>query len=526
MDAIKAVFDASQAELPLVTADCPSEDDSTGGVDIIEVSELFSGPIADRLAIQETNLVALQNRVDYGTIFAQIKSCSCSLACAGYYNPILAYGEDPKRRPYSARNMYTKAGQTHRRAIACLMSLSWHQLPYLAPTADPFIYIVSRMGTTGTSVKGFVNNEFPEIITPIRKHTSVTLVVGFGIVTRVHFDATVEAGADGVVVGSRIVSLIKEAPAGKVPRVVEDSRNHCPPTPSLPEFKARTIITPSLPGWGSYVPEVLSDCLVELEEAHNRKPLGFMSRSSKLYFAESLTKYANGAQIWLKREGLYMPTDHKTVPGSMVWGVRPCVLVFGMECTMDIGAQDARRQPLNVFRMKMPDAKVAPVESGSETLKDAHRSRMKETTGKLRDVVVACVRGGSNTIGSFCKFHPGYVCIDGDRHGVILTRGKPGVLHGVRIYVLRDPASQIVETHSISAGLDYPDVGPEHSWLRDSGNAEYEVAMDEEALRGFPLKSSHALWGETNFVIGEITDVEPISELLPGQWANHFDWHI
>lgn len=130
--------------------------------------------------------------------------------------------------------------------IAYLMFFLWYRLPYLAPVADPFIYIVSRMGTTGTSVKRFVNSEFPEIIAPIRKHTSVPLAVGFGVATRVHFDADAEAGADDV--GSHIVFLVKEAPAGQVPQVVEDSRNHRPPTLPLPEFKAFNTIPPSLPG--------------------------------------------------------------------------------------------------------------------------------------------------------------------------------------------------------------------------------------------------------------------------------------
>ncbi|KAI6150286.1 hypothetical protein BKA82DRAFT_24640 [Pisolithus tinctorius] len=225
----------------------------TGGADIIEVGVPFSGPIADRPAIQETNLVALQNRVDYGTIFAQIKSRSEQRPYVfGYYNPILAHSEDSKRHPDSARNMYTKAGLSYVPLVAPTSLIGSHCRPLHLhrPACKFFLYVswtlslseyayhFSQMGTTGTSVKRFVN-EFPDIIVPIRKHTSVPLAVGFGIVT---------PGADSVVVGGRIVSLIKEAPAGKVPRVVEDSRNHRPPTPSLPDFKARTTITPSFPG--------------------------------------------------------------------------------------------------------------------------------------------------------------------------------------------------------------------------------------------------------------------------------------
>ncbi|KIO06407.1 hypothetical protein M404DRAFT_24638 [Pisolithus tinctorius Marx 270] len=380
------------------------------------------------------------------------------------------------------------------------------------------------MGTTGTSVKRFVNSEFPEIIAPIRKHTSVPLAVGFGVATRVHFDADAEAGADDVVVGSHIVFLIKEAPAGQVPQVVEDSRDHRPPTPPLPEFKALNTIPPSLPGcldrlkW-RFSPRA-SPARRPLEKARNatRNDPTFWaeceSHPSKPYFAESDQGHikitnAAGQVLLAKRLGK-------------------------LRVVAEMGAGqhgDARRQALNVFRIKMPDTKVVPVESGSKTLKDAaseamedwvrnlatthflvgsyvkSKQQMKEATGKLRDVVVACVRGGSNSIGSFCGFIPdsplhlvgigtengdGYMdkCIDGGCHGATLARGKSPVLQRARIYVLQDPASQIVETHSISIESDCPGVGPERSWLKHSGHAGYEVAMDEEALRGFRLLHS------------------------------------
>jgi tryptophan synthase len=144
------------------------------------------------------------------------------------------------------------------------------------------------------------------------------------------------------------------------------------------------------------------------------------------------------------------------------------------------------------------------------------KSQLKEAKGKLPDVIVACVGGGSNAIGTFYDFIPdknvrlvgveaGGEGLDGDRHSATLSKGQPGVLHGVRTYILQSKAGQIIETHSVSAGLDYPGVGPEHSWLKDSGRAEYVVATDEEALRGFrictqlegiipALESSHAIW--------------------------------
>ncbi|KAI6130828.1 tryptophan synthase beta subunit-like PLP-dependent enzyme [Pisolithus croceorrhizus] len=687
MDAIKAVFDARKAEgshalVTFVTAGYPRKDDTVpillamqaGGADIIEVGVPFSDPIADGPAIQETNLIALQNGVDYATILRQVKEArskglTVPVLLMGYYNPILAYGEDkavqdareagangfimvdlPPEEASGFREKCTNVGLSYVPLVA--PSTSLHRLPYLTSIADSFIYVVSRMGTTGSSVKGFVNSELPDIIARIRKHTSVPLAVGFGVATRLHFDAVVEAGADGVVVGSRIVSLIKQAPADQVPQVVENfcrglkgssssdsstagvqsSQYHYPVVAGISRPTGMTLLPPRFGQFGGqYVPEALFDCLIELEEAHDATRTdptfwaefeghyGYMNRPSKLYFAESLTKYADGAQIWLKREDLYVSADHAILlakrlgktriiaeTGAGQHGVATATVCarFGMECVIYMGAEDARRQALNVFRMKMLGAKVVPVESGSKTLKDAvneamrdwvtnlatthfligscfgpHpfptivrdyqkvigreiKAQMKEAIGKLPDVVVACVGGGSNAIGSFYEFIPdtsvhlvgveaGGEGIDGERHSATLAKGKPGVLHGVRTYVLQDPAGQIVETHSISAGLDYPGVGPEHSWLKDSGRAEYVVATDEEALRGFrlctqlegiipALESSHALWEgvrraktlpkETNLVIclsgrGD-KDVEQISELLPGKWADCLDWHI
>ncbi|KAG5654112.1 bifunctional tryptophan synthase trp1 [Sphagnurus paluster] len=288
---------------------------------------------------------------------------------------------------------------------------------------------------------------------------------------------------------------------------------------------------------------------------------------------------------------------------------------FGMECIVYMGAEDVRRQALNVFRIEMLGAKVIPVHSGSKTLKDAVNEAMRdwvtnlatthylvgsaigphpfptivrdfqkviseeikaqilEETGKLPEVVVACVGGGSNAIGTFYNFigdknvrligvEAGGEGTHGDRHSATLSMGQPGVLHGVRTYILQSKTGQIIETHSISAGLDYPGVGPEHAWLKDSGRAEYVVATDEEALRGFrmltqregiipdfpkkgaemvhaALESSHAIWEgvriaktlskDQDIVIclsgrGD-KDVEQISQLLP-KWADILDWHV
>jgi tryptophan synthase beta chain len=230
---------------------------------------------------------------------------------------------------------------------------------------------------------------------------------------------------------------------------------------------------------------------------------------------------------------------------------------YGLECVVYMGSEDIRRQAANVHRMKILGASVVPVESGSKTLKDALNEAMRdwvtnihntyyiigtvagphpypmmvrdfqsvigeeclqqmpELAGRQPDAVIACVGGGSNAMGIF--YH--YIPIDGVRligveaaghglasgkHAASLTAGRPGVLHGNRTYLLQDAHGQIIETHSISAGLDYPGVGPEHAWLKDTGRAEYATITDDEALKAFhdlchyegiipALESSHAL---------------------------------
>ena len=230
---------------------------------------------------------------------------------------------------------------------------------------------------------------------------------------------------------------------------------------------------------------------------------------------------------------------------------------YGLECVVYMGSEDIRRQVANVHRMKILGATVVPVESGSKTLKDALNEAMRdwvtnihntyyiigtvagphpypmmvrdfqsvigeeclqqmpELAGRQPDAVIACVGGGSNAMGIFYPYIP----VDGVRligveaagmglasgkHAASLTAGRPGVLHGNRTYLLQDAHGQITETHSISAGLDYPGVGPEHAWLKDTGRAEYVTITDDEALKAFhdlchyegiipALESSHAL---------------------------------
>jgi len=230
---------------------------------------------------------------------------------------------------------------------------------------------------------------------------------------------------------------------------------------------------------------------------------------------------------------------------------------YGMECVVYMGSEDMKRQAANVYRMKLLGASVVPVESGSKTLKDALNEAMRdwvtnigntfyiigtvagphpypmmvrdfqkiigeecltqmpELAGRQPDAVIACVGGGSNAMGIFYPYIP-YENVrligveaagegmDTDRHAASLQKGTPGVLHGNRTYLLQDDNGQIIETHSVSAGLDYPGVGPEHAWLKDSGRAEYVGIDDAEALQAFhdlchfegiipALESSHAL---------------------------------
>ncbi|KAH7889584.1 tryptophan synthase beta subunit-like PLP-dependent enzyme [Phlebopus sp. FC_14] len=696
MVAIRSVFDAKKNEgnralVTFVTAGYPRLNDTVplllsmqaGGADIIELGVPFSDPIADGPAIQETNTIAVKNDIDYATVLGQVreargKGLTVPVLLMGYYNPMLAYGEEkaihdareagangfimvdlPPEEAINFREKCQKADMSYVPLIA--PSTSMNRIKFLASIADSFIYVVSRMGTTGSSVQGKINTELPEIIARVREHASVPIAVGFGVATRAHFDYVVDAGADGVVVGSRLVTIIKEAPLDALPQAVEaycreislkDSPSHVrspmtvvkPSGPVVTEsVPAPSIMTSSLPArfgqfGGQYVPEALFDCLLELEEAHNsaindpdfwnefESYYGYMNRPSKLYLAESLTKHAGGARIWLKREDLNHTGSHKinnaigqillakrlgkkriiAETGAGQHGVATATVCarFGLECVVYMGSEDVRRQALNVFRMRMLGAKVVPVESGSRTLKDAvneamrdwvtnlstthylvgscigpHpfptivrdfqkvigqeiKSQLHQVRGKLPDVVIACVGGGSNAIGTFYDFIPdkdvrlvgveaGGEGVDGDRHSATLAKGQPGVLHGVRTYILQSSVGQIIETYSVSAGLDYPGVGPEHAWLKDSGRAEYVVATDEEALRGFrtitqlegiipALESSHAIWEglrlaktlpkEADLVIclsgrGD-KDVEQISELLPGKWADRLDWHI
>jgi len=305
----------------------------------------------------------------------------------------------------------------------------------------------------------------------------------------------------------------------------------------------------------------------------------YAGRPTPLTFAARLTKQLAGARIYLKREDLAHTGAHKinnvlgqtllarymgkkriiaeTGAGQHGVAAATAAALLGLECEVYMGTEDMRRQSLNVFRMELLGARCIPVESGSRTLKDAINEAMRdwvanvESTyycigsvmgphpyptmvrnfqrvigveareqiqaieGRLPDVLVACVGGGSNAIGLFHPFiedqsvrmigvEPGGEGLKSGRHGATITTGVPGIFHGKRTLVLSDDDGQIFPAHSISAGLDYPGVGPEHAYLRDAGRVEYVVATDDEALEAFQvlsrcegiipaLESSHAL---------------------------------
>ena len=343
---------------------------------------------------------------------------------------------------------------------------------------------------------------------------------------------------------------------------------------------------------GRYVPETLVAALDELTEAYPRisqspeysKQLDdllthYAGRPTPLTFAARMTEDLGGAKIYLKREDLAHTGAHKinnvlgqvllakymgkprviaeTGAGQHGTATATACALLGLECEVYMGAEDVRRQALNVFRMELLGAKVHSVTAGSMTLKDAINEAMRDwvtnirntyycigsvmgphpypllvrnfqrviglearaqilkAEGRLPDVVMACVGGGSNAMGIFHPFieddsvrligvEPGGEGIETGRHGATLTAGTVAIFHGKRTYVLTDDDGQIFPAHSVSAGLDYPGVGPEHAFLRDKGRATYEVANDDEALEAFgylsrcegiipALESAHAI---------------------------------
>ena len=324
---------------------------------------------------------------------------------------------------------------------------------------------------------------------------------------------------------------------------------------------------------GRYAPEILTDALIQLEKVYlklkdNPKFLkelnyynqNYVGRPSLLTFAERLTKAWGGARIWLKREDLNHTGAHKinntigqalltramgkkriiaeTGAGQHGLATATVGALFDMETVIYMGAEDVRRQELNVYKIKLLGAKVVPVTSGTATLKDATSEAMREwalsvanthyivgsaigphpfptivrdfqsVIGKetkdqfkkknkrLPDAVIACVGGGSNAIGMFYGFlkdkkvklygvEAGGLGTKPGEHSATITSGRIGFLHGTKTLIIQDAGGQIVPAHSISAGLDYPGVGPEHAYLASTKRVEYVSVTDKEALASF-----------------------------------------
>ncbi|KAK9448700.1 tryptophan synthase beta subunit-like PLP-dependent enzyme [Limtongia smithiae] len=650
-----------------------------GGVDVIELGLPFTDPIGDGPTIQTSNTIALENGVTTSQTLAMVKEARASgitipIVLMGYYNPILQHGEEKFVKDAKAAGAngfiivdFPPEEALKFRAVCSIEGLSY--IPLVAPSttdarldilssiADSFIYVVSRMGTTGALTA--LSTDLPALIERVRKHAGDTpLAVGFGVSTREHFTGVAEK-ADGVVIGSKLVTVIGES---KPEEIYSNTKTFCSGicgrtgvttklvTPSsvitaregdpkanlandflsgkvLDEEKARLFPSRFGAYGGQYVPEALFDCLVELEkgfeEAVNdpafweeyRSYYPYMGRPGKMHLAPRLTEHAGGANIWLKREDLNHTGSHKinnalgqiliarrlgktqviAETGAGQHGVATATVAakFGMKCTVYMGAEDVRRQALNVFRMKLLGAQVISVEAGTRTLRDAvnealrswvtnlssthyiigsaigphpyptivrtfqsvigkeTKEQMYEYKKKLPDAVVACVGGGSNSVGMFFPFaedktvrllgvEAGGDGVDTERHSATITGGSVGVLHGVKTYVLQDKDGQIIDTYSVSAGLDYPGVGPELSQWKDTGRAEFMAATDAQALLGFKLlselegiipalESAHAVYGalelaktmtkDQDIVIclsgrGD-KDVESVAEVLP-----------
>ncbi|MCL2444485.1 MAG: tryptophan synthase subunit beta, partial [Treponema sp.] len=324
---------------------------------------------------------------------------------------------------------------------------------------------------------------------------------------------------------------------------------------------------------GQYIPETLMNEIINLEKAYNhykenrvfKKELddllkNYAGRPSLLYYAEKMSRDLGGAKIYLKREDLNHTGSHKinnvlgqtllakkmgktriiaeTGAGQHGVAAATAAALLGMECEIFMGKEDTERQVLNVYRMELLGAKVHPVTSGTQTLKDAVNETMREWVSRVHDThyvlgsvmgphpfpmivrdfqsvisrearaqimaaekklpaaVIACVGGGSNAIGMFYHFidnSPGVQLIgceaaghgiDTEKHAASIAKGQVGIFHGMKSYFCQNEDGQIAPVHSISAGLDYPGIGPEHAWLADIKRAQYVPVTDEEAVCG------------------------------------------
>ncbi|KAJ2658229.1 hypothetical protein IW148_004785 [Coemansia sp. RSA 1199] len=603
-----------------------------GGVDLIELGVPFTDPLADGPTIQAAHMVALENGIDIDECVRLVKEArerglTIPVLFMGYYNPIMQYGEEllvqqcaqagidgyivvdlPPEEAVTFRELCAAAGLSYIPLIT--PSTSEGRIQRLVQIADSFVYVVSRSGVTGA--RASLDSHLPNLLGRIQKHTALPLAVGFGVNTHEHFK-DVGAMADGVVIGSQFITVMRNAASGNVAQAVGEyceqvsgrSSDDIKREKPLPKFgsigslsgnermQPQTLLPDRFGEFGGqYIPEALYDCVAELERAYVqckddpafweefRSFYPYMGRPSPLHFADRLTAECGGAQIYLKREDLCHTGSHKlnnaigqalvakrlgktriiaeTGAGQHGVGTATICAKLGLKCIIYMGSEDMRRQALNVFRIRMLGGEVIPAVTGSCTLKDAVNEAMRDwvtnvqdthylvgsaigchpfptmvrdfqcvignetkeqmhaLTARLPDAVVACVGGGSNSIGMFHPFIADKSVrligaeaagdgVDTPKHSATISAGTMGVFHGAKTYLLQDRKGQIMETHSVSAGLDYPGVGPEHSWLRSTGRAEYHAVSDAQALQGFraltqlegiipALESSHAVY--------------------------------
>ncbi|CAG8740663.1 12372_t:CDS:10, partial [Racocetra persica] len=546
-EALKRVFQqAKEKKRPVfvtfITSGYPDPEETVdillgleeGGADIIEFGIPFTDPLADGPVIQEANNEALKHNIDIDQSLsfiseARARGLKAPVLFMGYYNPMLMYGEEklienckkngvngfivvdlPPEESKYLRDLCTQNGLSYVPLIA--PSTTEIRIQQLSKISDSFIYVVSRLGTTGFRAE--VDKELPDLIARIRKYTDIPLAVGFGVSTREHFKI-IASHAEGVVIGSKIVHVLKTAEKGKraekvkeyasevcglssglrdevdntYAKVDQNIRNNCVNIDKMASNKSVPyIISPRFGEFGGqYVPEALFDCIMELEKAFVKAKedpdfwkeyqsyYDYMGRESKLQYADrltadvrKLTDDTRGARIWLKREDLNHTGSHKinnaigqvllakrigkkriiAETGAGQHGVATATVCakFGLECVIFMGSDDVKRQALNVFRMRLLGATVKSVDSGSRTLKDAineamrdwvtnvrnthyvvgsaigphpfpvivrefqsvigkeAREQMLKQAGKLPDLVIACVGGGSNAIGTFAPF--------------------------------------------------------------------------------------------------------------------------
>eukprot|EP01087_Luapelamoeba_hula_P016533 TRINITY_DN5089_c0_g1_i1.p1 TRINITY_DN5089_c0_g1~~TRINITY_DN5089_c0_g1_i1.p1 ORF type:complete len:679 (+),score=117.83 TRINITY_DN5089_c0_g1_i1:42-2078(+) len=636
---LRATFEAKKAEhrpvfVPFITAGFPTLQDTVpvllgleaGGADVIELGIPHTDPLADGPTIQQSGNVALENGASLGYSLEQVKEARAKglkvpVVLMGYYNPFGAYGEKrlveaakaagvngfivvdlPPEESKEFREYCKEADLSYIPLIAPTTSDA--RLRYIEKIADSFVYCVSALGVTGARTT--ISQDLEPLIQRVRKSLSWPIAIGFGVSTREHLNGIAQLG-EGVVVGSKVVTVVGEAPAGErgeaartlVEYFTKESttdlhkKERAKLDDTLEEVAKERL--PAMFGQfgGRFAPESLHAALDELEDAYikikddpdfKKEPesyYNYIGRPTPLFFADRLTEICGGAEIWLKREDLAHTGAHKinnaigqallakrlgkpriiAETGAGQHGVATATVCakLGLECVVYMGTEDIQRQSLNVFRMKMLGATVVPVDSGSKTLKDAINEAMRDwvtnirTThylvgsaigphpfptivrdfqsvigreakgqfvarnGVLPDAVVACVGGGSNAIGMFYEFiqekevqivgveAAGHGLDSVDKHCATCVKGTIGVLHGTRTLLLQDPDGQIKGTHSLSAGLDYPGVGPEHAWLYPTGCGKYVRVPDSGAVEGFTamtknegiipaLESSHAIY--------------------------------